>query len=368
VRRFLLKRFASVRLVMFERRVFPGVLEEVVLLLAEGSGGAKCFEVYQALDLESLSSFEAATWSEHQPKGHEKWTHALLPTNSVTLYRTLSAGSGFSSLLDWGETYLGAVTGNNRYFSLTRTEIKRLCLPQGEVVRISPPGSRHLHGLAFASEAWNALATNDARCSLFFPGNEPSAAAERYVSFGEKDEVHRAYKCAVRSPWWRVPLVSVPDLLLTYMNHDRPRLVTNEAGVHILNSVYGVALRPGRKRLGRELLPAAFLNSLTLLGAEVVGRAYGGGLLKLEPKEADLLPVPSKELLESIIDNLRHQKPQLLVALGQNDMAKVIELVDRVILEDALGVPEGDIAGLRAAREFLFQRRRARGRKSHGTS
>jgi molybdopterin-guanine dinucleotide biosynthesis protein A len=78
--------------------------------------------------------------------------------------------------------------------------------------------------------------------------------------------------------------------------------------------------------------------------------------------------VPSKELLESIIDNLRHQKPQLLVALGQNDMAKVIELVDRVILEDALGVPEGDIAGLRAAREFLFQRRRARGRKSHGTS
>lgn len=41
VRRFLLDRFAKVRLVLFEELVFPDVLEEVVLLLAEGSGGAK---------------------------------------------------------------------------------------------------------------------------------------------------------------------------------------------------------------------------------------------------------------------------------------------------------------------------------------
>jgi adenine-specific DNA-methyltransferase len=48
VRRFLLRRFQAVRLVMFEELVFPDVLEEVVLLLAEGSGGAANFEVYQA--------------------------------------------------------------------------------------------------------------------------------------------------------------------------------------------------------------------------------------------------------------------------------------------------------------------------------
>ena len=36
VRRFLLERFAQVRLVLFDNLVFPGVLEEVVLLLAEG--------------------------------------------------------------------------------------------------------------------------------------------------------------------------------------------------------------------------------------------------------------------------------------------------------------------------------------------
>src|SRR5690606_17407911 len=36
VRRFLMERFESVRLVLFVERVFPGVQEEVVLLLADG--------------------------------------------------------------------------------------------------------------------------------------------------------------------------------------------------------------------------------------------------------------------------------------------------------------------------------------------
>ena len=36
VREFLLRRFERVRLILFDERVFPGVQEEVVLLLADG--------------------------------------------------------------------------------------------------------------------------------------------------------------------------------------------------------------------------------------------------------------------------------------------------------------------------------------------
>ena len=366
VRRFLLRRFANVRLVMFEERVFPGVLEEVVLLLAEGAGGAKFFEVHQARNIKSLSTIDAANWTEHRPINNEKWTPALLPPDNHAQYRSLSASRGFSPLLNWGRTYLGAVTGNNRYFAISRTEAAKLRLPEDDLVRISPPGSRHLRGLRFTRRAWDSLFLDEAPSLLFCPRKKLSAAANRYISLGEDRGVNKAYKCAVRSPWWQVPLVPVPDLFLTYMNHDRPRLISNESRAHILNSIYGVTLHPEHRKIGRKCLPIACMNSVTLLGAEVVGRAYGGGLLKIEPKEADLLPVPSVSLLEAVAEKLSHLRPQLAVALRRNDLQRAVEMVDRIVLKEELDVSDEVISGLRSARELLFQRRRTRGRANRG--
>lgn len=361
VRRFLLERFQKVRLVMFDSRVFPGVLQEVVLLLAEGTGGAPSFELYQSRDVNDLARVDKGEWTAFAPKTGEKWTPALLPSSAVSVYRDLSTGNGFSSLIEWGETYLGAVTGNNNYFALSKEKITDLALSPKELIAISPPGSRHLRSLRFSQKAWEALENDGARCYLFAPYvKKPSAAACRYIEEGEKFDVQKAYKCRSRSPWWRVPTVSVPDLFFTYMNHDRPRLITNEANAHHLNSVFGILLKPELRALGREWLPLASLNSVTILGAEIVGRAYGGGLLKLEPKEADILPMPSQALLDSAASGLDRVRPLLVQPLRQGDLAQAIEIVDRVMLEEQLGVSRAKIELLRRARDALFFRRKQR--------
>ncbi|MEI6559084.1 MAG: N-6 DNA methylase [Rhodospirillaceae bacterium] len=374
VRRFLLRRFSRVRLVMFDTRVFPDVLEEVVLLLAEGSGGAASFEVFQARDLAELTRLDTHAWTGFDLGAIDKWTPALLSQASFGVYQALCRQGAFSPLLGWGETYLGAVTGANGFFAVTEAEAVARRLPRQDLLPISPPGARHLSGLSFSPAQWQALRDGGGRCWLFYPhAATPGAAARRLIAQGERDKVDLAYKCRVRKPWWRVPLVARPDLILTYMNHDRPRLVSNAADVHIINSVYGVTLHPALREAGRVLLPLAALNSVTLLGAEMVGRAYGGGLLKLEPREADTLPVPPPDALATLAPQLEALRAPVLAALGRGETARAVDLVDEVVLSRPLGLGPDELRVLREARAFLFARRVGRGRmlpaardESHG--
>jgi hypothetical protein len=195
---------------------------------------------------------------------------------------------------------------------------------------------------------------------LFYPRDKPSKAAAAYIEDGHRTGVDTAYKCRVRKTWYRVPLVRPADLLLTCMNADTPRLVANEAVAFHLNSVHGVYLQAEGREIGRELLSLASLNSATLMHAEMVGRAYGGGILKLEPKEADLWAVPSATLVRSRAATLRTVKKKVADSLRRGDLMGAVELVDRALLSEGRVISSEQIDRMRAAREVLANRREAR--------
>src|SRR5690606_37438648 len=132
-----------------------------------------------------------------------------------------------------------------------------------------------------------------------------------------------------------------------------PRLVANRARIAYLNSIHGVFLRSEYRELGLDLLPIAARNSVTLLGAELVGRSYGGGMLKVEPKEADRLPVPSPEAIKSCEKELRSLRPQLARYLRNNQLLEAVRVVDRVLLLRNLKVSSADIELLRVGRAHL---------------
>ncbi|KYF85862.1 hypothetical protein BE17_40430 [Sorangium cellulosum] len=369
VRRFLLDRFNSVKLVMFEERVFPDVLEEVVLLLAEGEGPTSQFDLFQVRDLEGLDTIQKPSGASPRPwtptDADDKWTEALLPSGAANIYAAVTSGSDFNTLKDWGSIDLGMVTGSNDFFTLTAAQVVELGLRESETVRISPPGSRHLRGLVFSDRTFDEMAKDGSRVYLFYPDKDkPSKAAQRYIELGESQRIHKAYKCAVRTPWWRVPTVRVADLFLTYMNHDVPRLVHNGAKAAHLNSIHGVTLNRNNREIGADLLPIAMLNSLTMLGAELVGRSYGGGILKVEPKEADLLPMPSPEVLEIVGPALRSLRPQLSKMLRNSQLADVVQAVDETLLVGCLKLSREDVATLSEARNMMAARRSSRAGKT----
>lgn len=361
VRSFLLKSFRKVNLVLFTERVFPEVQEEVVLLLAEGydEGGTDHAEIFQAHNAEDLSDILAKSiWRPSNPA--DKWTPMLLRPHAFDTYSSLLQNGSYTTLHTWGETSLGMVTGNNKFFALSPARVAELGLRRTDTLRLSPPGSRHLRGLTLSASALSALGEQDSSTYLFRPKNEPSEAAWDYIKAGETAGVHTAYKCRVRTPWWRVPLVKPADLFVTYMNADTPRLTTNEAGALHLNSVHGLYLHQPLTELGRSLLPVASLTSMTLVGAETVGRAYGGGMLKLEPREADRLPVPSPLLVETMKAELLNVRTQVASLLRSSRLTEAAEVVDEVLLVVGLGMKRSDVLDLRHEFVRLKARRAAR--------
>lgn len=363
VRRFLLERFRSVELVMFTDQVFPGAEADVVLLLADGFGEGPSggLTIRQARDTASLPPVgEPLSWVPRDAA--DRWTGLLLEPGAAEPLQALRAAGAFSTLQRWGETTLGMVTGNNGYFALSPARVAELGLPRQDLVPLSPPGSAHLRGLELSDEAMTRLGAAGRSTWMFHPGGVPSPAARAYIDAGLRAGVDAAYKCRVRRPWYRVPLLRPADLLLTCMNADTPRLTTNAARAHHLNSVHGVYLRSDLRELGRELLPLASLTSITLLDAEVEGRSYGGGILKLEPREADRWAMPCPDHVRACAPALRAVRAPVARLLQEARLREAVALVDEALLVKPGLVTLADLQVVRAAHAALTDRRATRGR------
>ncbi|CAN5611935.1 N-6 DNA methylase [soil metagenome] len=366
VRQWLRRRFSTVSLVVFERLQFSDALENVVLLLAQGSGGCDAFNLFYVEDAAELARTNTGFDGAAVALGDEgKWTEMFLSTRARGLFRQVSK-EHFVPLGDYGPPELGTVTGANSYFAIDEQTRSEYDLHEDiDVVKISPPGTRHLKGLGFSLRDWSTLQAAGDKVWLFCPSaKDTSPGIERYKALGAARDVPSAYKCQIRTEWWRPPVVTPPDLFFTYMSHRFPRLVSNRAGVTFLNSMHGVRLRAGTVPAAREALPLLGLNSVTMLGGEIHGRSYGGGVLKMEPREARILPVPSPVHLDAAWVTLKAERDRLDRQLREGRWTSVLARVDEVLLRDTMKLPDDDRRLLFEAAQVLRQRRLARARGS----
>ena len=364
VRRFLFENFGYVELVLFERQIFPEAEADVVLLMADHFGGTTDSATIRQVPDETRLDEEVppSQWQPSDPTA--KWTGLLVQPDIQASLTRLLVGGQFASLADWGDTRLGAVTGGNKYFTLSPGRVRELGLTKRDLVRVSPPGSSHLRGLELSSARLTALGRAGKGTWLFYPKAPLSRAASAYVQSGHDAGVNQAYKCRVRTPWYKVPLLAVPDLLLTCMNADTPRLTTNSARAYHLNSIHGIYLKEDLAELGRELLPLASLNSVTLLNAETTGRSYGGGILKLEPREAGIWMMPSAGIVAARAEELRTVRNAVAARLSQGKLLEAVALVDGVLFGSDGALTAAELETIRLTRETIANRRMRRGRKN----
>ena len=126
--------------------------------------------------------------------------------------------------------------------------------------------------------------------------NRVSAVPSEVQAYLDSEAGHLArasYKCRNRKPWYAVPDIKVPQAFMTVMNGSRPSLIFNDAGCVCTNSLHAVKLRHGFQS---ATLEAGWRSALAELGTEIEGHPLGGGMLKLEPREAQRIPIPLSEL------------------------------------------------------------------------
>jgi hypothetical protein len=133
--------------------------------------------------------------------------------------------------------------------------------------------------------------------------------------------------------------------------------VANETDATIVNSLHGVRLNEDAPAIARDALPIAALNSVTMLGAELFGRSYGGGILKMEPREAASLPVPDAPTLAAAWERLEPHRGRLDELVRSGCWQTALAEVDRALLIDTIGLTAAEVASLRGAAARLRARR-----------
>ncbi len=176
---------------------------------------------------------------------------------------------------------------------------------------------------------------------------EKREALLHLVEQGESLGLHRRFKCRVRDPWWRVPGIRIPDIFIPYMIGKKPVSSVNRARAAYTNTLHGMKVG---SRMNPESISVSMLSSLSLLSMELVGRSYGGGLLKLEPSEASAV-----SLADFTVNDSLFRRTDEAVRAGCFD--KAVGIVDDEVLGRNLSLPESSIDLLRSARFKLLGRR-----------
>lgn len=357
LRTFLSTNYTRLTIFTFRRLVFGDIQQEVILLCGEkGRTDVEhaWIRTIELTDLSDIASHEHTEFEQAELKtmdhSSEKWTQYFLSKRELDLIRSLRIHPKLSRLGDVASVDVGIVTGMNDFFVLTETRARQLGLRRYTERLVTR--SAQLRGVSFDGKNWQTNLDAGAPVLLLNLPRRPSKdlgpAARRYIQSGEKQGFHKGYKCSIRDPWYSLPSVWSPDAFLLRQIHGYPKLVLNTARASCTDTIHRVRFK--ERREGRRIV-AAFLNSLTFAFAEIMGRSYGGGVLELEPNEADGLPVPlaGAEMLEL------KQADECLRRI--DDLHTLLDRHDAILLIEGLGLTASDTRTLRGIWTKLRDRR-----------
>lgn len=334
---------------------FEGTLQGAVLILAE-----KKLRVSDRTDGLGIISTRGRTFLEKQPSSFAnqacfingktvagKWTRALLTKSELELFDTVTSLDCVHQFSDIAKVDVGLVTGANDFFLVNDETVKSHKLEQWSHPMFGR--SAHCPGVIYDDAQHSANAKSGYPSNfLWFNVDDKSELPPHvleYLAKGEKDALHKRYKCSVRRPWYKVPSVYTTKIGMLKRAHNIPKLIFNQIEALTTDTAYRITT----SSCDPKKLVYCFINSLTALSSELEGRHYGGGVLELVPSEIERLVVPIPSVARVELRKL----DQAIRGLSATDL---LTQQDGIILR-GLGLSGGDQETIRGAWNRLRNRR-----------
>ncbi len=194
----------------------------------------------------------------------------------------------------------GIATGANEFFFMTKEQVQKLGLDRHLFLR-AVGRTRDCPDDVLTRKRLEELDAESRPTWLLNLGNESTDVLPKllraYLEEGERLGLPERALIKSRKPWYKMERRVPPPILFAYLGRRDCRFILNEAGAVPLTGflcVYPLdRTQQEVKRLWRALNHPETLNNLLF-----VGKSYGKGALKVEPRQLDALEIPLSVLEE----------------------------------------------------------------------
>jgi hypothetical protein len=213
----------------------------------------------------------------------------------------------------------GIATGANDFFFLTEEQIHQHGLNKKYFKR-AIGRTRDCHKEKLVGSDLEALDQAGRPTWLLSIGKEGKEqlpiSLRNYLESGERLGLNEKSLIKTRRPWYRMEERGVPGLLFAYLGRRNCRFIENRAGVVPLTGFLCVYPWDTSNEY-RVKLWRALNHPLTIANLPFVGKSYGGGAIKVEPRQLDSLEIPQEVLnevgltpVESLTQPMLFEKPE----------------------------------------------------------
>lgn len=208
----------------------------------------------------------------------------------------ITKGMNGPLLSNYASVMRGIATGANEFFLLTADKAKALHIPSEFLVRVVGR-TRDVSGDIITQNDLHNLDEKGRDTYLLYLDGRPTSdfpeSIRDYLKTGEKMGIpERPLIKKTRRPWYKMERRTVPPILFTYLGRRNSRFVFNKARALPLTGF--LCVYPHNDEASQvEQLWQVLQSPETTDNLALVGKSYGSGAIKVEPRALERLPLPS---------------------------------------------------------------------------